>query len=192
MVSLSVPLKCIEAFSRDLTESYVHSETPIERDIYSSAQSHTDLPPDTVFTIVRPLYGLPKRGLHWDPTNTNQHIDSVGMFRTPIDSYGFHRRTNGNLTVIVLLYVYGGRAVRAPEFFDEEERASQKCASKSMKILTTYLSVSNSSNILWGEHRTMKMRKEDKIDQLTCADSEKAFASVRAMIQYIGMNQKNT
>lgn len=55
----------MKMFTRDVTQAYVQSETPFERDVYICTPLEMQLPPNIVLKVVKPLYVIPESDLHW-------------------------------------------------------------------------------------------------------------------------------
>jgi hypothetical protein len=66
---------------RDIIQAYIQSKDELLRTLY--ARPPKDLknvfPPDTIFRIVRPLYGAAESGLYWFKTYHNHHKDKLKM-----------------------------------------------------------------------------------------------------------------
>jgi hypothetical protein len=71
---------------RDITQAYIQSKDKLTCDLYARPpkELRNKFPPDTVFKIVRPLYGAAESGLYWYKTYHNHH---TGKLRMKVSTY---------------------------------------------------------------------------------------------------------
>ena len=67
------------AYIRDISQSYLQSESNFERHVYLEPPQEMHLPKDRVPLVRKPLYGIPESGLHWYLTYHKHHTERLGM-----------------------------------------------------------------------------------------------------------------
>jgi hypothetical protein len=72
---------------RDITQAYVQSTDKLLRTLYAwpPKELQHNFPPDTVFQIVRPLYGAAESGLYWFKTYHAHHREKLHMQTSSYD-----------------------------------------------------------------------------------------------------------
>ncbi|KAI0995259.1 hypothetical protein K3495_g12922 [Podosphaera aphanis] len=75
------------AWLRDITQAYVQSETPLQRQVIAEipVQIRHMFPPNTIMTIIKPLYGLAESGTHWWATYFRHHCEKLLMETSTFD-----------------------------------------------------------------------------------------------------------
>ena len=113
--------------TRDISQAYTQSETPVARDIYAHAPPELGLAPHQILKVVRPLYGLPEAGTHWFRTYTNHHMTKLHMQPSTFDPC-LLATTHGNSHALgfVGLQVDDSLIVGNSLFLAEEERALKR------------------------------------------------------------------
>lgn len=62
-------------FTSDVRQAYTQSETELARAVFIRPPPSLGVPPNHVFRVLRPPYGLPECGLHWFKTYHRHHTD---------------------------------------------------------------------------------------------------------------------
>jgi len=72
---------------RDITQAYVQSTDKLTRTLYARPpkELRESFPSNTIFRVVRPLYGAAESGLYWFKTYHNHHKDKLGMETSSYD-----------------------------------------------------------------------------------------------------------
>lgn len=52
-------------YLRDISQAYVQSTTPLNRQFYIRPPAELGLPRDSILKVIKPLYGVPEAGAHW-------------------------------------------------------------------------------------------------------------------------------
>lgn len=65
--------------TRDVTQAYTQSTSPLSRKIFVRAPKELELPDDMVLSLQCPLYGVPEAGVHWFWTYLKHHKEKLGM-----------------------------------------------------------------------------------------------------------------
>lgn len=147
----------MKSFPRDSTQSYIQSETPLERDVYIFAQDGMILPADTVRKGILPFYGIRESVINWFLRKSTHHVDQIGMFKATIGPFGLVRRNGNNLTGLVVLQLDDIMAICMSEFINKEEEASKKYVVKPRRILHTDATTFNGSNFSQSKEGTIIM-----------------------------------
>lgn len=66
-------------FTRDVSQAYVQSTTPVQRPIFIRPPTSLKLSKDILFRVKKPLYGLPEAGVHWFKTYHAHFTAKLGM-----------------------------------------------------------------------------------------------------------------
>lgn len=75
----------MRVFSLDVTQAYIQTRKPLSRPVYIKVRPEMEFPEDAVLLVVKQLYGIPDRGLHWYITYLEYLVRQLGMFRTRMD-----------------------------------------------------------------------------------------------------------
>lgn len=77
----------VNLYLRDITQAYTQSTTPLTRTIYARPPPELvpEFPPNIVFRVVRPLYGIAEAGIHWFNTYHKHHCNELGMEPSTFD-----------------------------------------------------------------------------------------------------------
>jgi reverse transcriptase-like protein len=72
---------------RDITQAYVQSTSKLSRVIYARPPKDMigELPPNVIFKVIKPLYGIPEAGTHWFGTYHKHHREKLGMGTSTYD-----------------------------------------------------------------------------------------------------------
>jgi hypothetical protein len=72
---------------RDITQAYVQSADKLLRTLYAKPPKELldAFPPNTIFRVVRPLYGAAESGLYWFKTYHNHHKEKLRMKTSSYD-----------------------------------------------------------------------------------------------------------
>lgn len=65
--------KNLAFFTRGISQTYVQSETIVQRLIFVWTPTSMDLSPQTLLRVNRPIYGLPEAEVHWFQTYHDHH-----------------------------------------------------------------------------------------------------------------------
>lgn len=87
---------------RDLTQAYVQSTTTLVHAISARPPKEVlhELPPKTIFKVIRPLYGIPEAGTHWFGTYHKHHREKLFMETSTFDPcLLITKGTDGSLSV---------------------------------------------------------------------------------------------
>lgn len=69
----------LKLFTRDVSQAYTQSSTPINRKIYVRPPAVLRYPSNILLHIIKPLYGIPEAGTHWFLTYMSHHTKKLGM-----------------------------------------------------------------------------------------------------------------
>ena len=77
----------INLILRDITQAYPQSTSHLARPIYARPPREIigELPPGTIFKVMRPLYGIAEAGMHWFNTYHTHHRVKLGMKTSTFD-----------------------------------------------------------------------------------------------------------
>jgi Reverse transcriptase (RNA-dependent DNA polymerase) len=77
----------ITLYLRDITQAYVQSTTTLARVIFARPPKEMiyELPPNSIFKVIRPLYGIPEAGTHWFGTYHKHHREKLLMETSTFD-----------------------------------------------------------------------------------------------------------
>jgi hypothetical protein len=72
---------------RDITQAYIQSTDKLARQLFAKPPKElkSSFPPDTIFQVVRPLYGAAESGLYWYKTYHNHHTGKLRMKTSTYD-----------------------------------------------------------------------------------------------------------
>lgn len=171
-----------------MTQAYSQAPKPLERPVYIKAPVEMGLPEDVVFQAVKPLYGIPERGLHWYMTYLQYHIDKLGMEKTKAYPCLLDKRKDGRPSGLVAFKLDDSLTMGDPDVFREEEESSSTFKSKERMILGKKPMSFNGVQVTRTEDGVITMERKDKIDGLSLPTDDKHFSSRRATVQYIGVN----
>lgn len=90
------------AYTRDISQAYIQSETTLNRSVYVNAPAEMELPSDKLLLVKKPLYGIPESGLHWFMTYHRHHTDHLKMKQTCGDSCVLYKRQTNQLDGITI------------------------------------------------------------------------------------------
>lgn len=65
--------------TRDVAQTYVQRNKTLQRPVYMETPDKMNIPGNVVIQVLRPLYGIPERGLHWYLTYLEYHMEALGM-----------------------------------------------------------------------------------------------------------------
>jgi hypothetical protein len=77
--------KPLSVYLRDISQAYVQSRTPLDRDFFARPPTELGLEPGTILKIIRPLYGVPEAGNHWFQTYHRHHREKLGVVQSTYD-----------------------------------------------------------------------------------------------------------
>lgn len=108
-------------FTSYITQTYVQSDTELERVFYIRAPEEMDLKHRTVTRVVRPLYGIPESSLHWSFKYQIHHTERLGMIRSKADPCVLIERNNWRLKGMNILQVDDTMEIGTQGFFHKEK-----------------------------------------------------------------------
>lgn len=79
LFSLAASLPHVKVFTRDITQAYIQSPTPLERSVYIYAPGELGLSKGTVLHVGNPLCGIAESVLHCYLTYLVLHVERLGM-----------------------------------------------------------------------------------------------------------------
>ena len=85
----------LSLYLRDISQAYVQSRTPLNRDFFVRPPSELEVPDGTILKIVRPLYGVPEAGNHWFQTYHRHHLERLKMRQSTYDPCLLYTNENG-------------------------------------------------------------------------------------------------
>lgn len=189
LLSLTASIPDMQVFTRDVTQAYIQRNKPLQIPVYIEAPKEMGLSEGEVLRVVRPLYGIPESGLHWYLTYLEYHSDKLGMHRATIDPCVMIKRDKGKLKGLVMLQVDDSLRLGSEEFITEEQLAAREFKSKEREFLSNATLDFNGIRI-HNVKNGIRIFQSDKIQKLKTPDSQKSFASIRAMSQYIGVSTR--
>jgi hypothetical protein len=77
-------------YLRNITQAYVQSKTPLNRQFFIRPPSELNLSKDSILRVVKPLYGVPEAGAHWFNTYQKHHKNNLMMIESTFDSCLLH------------------------------------------------------------------------------------------------------
>ncbi len=77
-------------YLRDITQAYVQSKTPLNREFFIRPPPELDLPEGSILKVIKPLYGVPETGTHWFNTYQKHHKGKLSMIESTFDSCLLH------------------------------------------------------------------------------------------------------
>jgi hypothetical protein len=77
-------------YLRDITQAYVQSKTPLNRQFFIRPPSELDLPERSILKVIKPLYGVPEAGAHWFNTYQKHHKNKLSMIESTFDPCLLH------------------------------------------------------------------------------------------------------
>ncbi|KHJ33690.1 hypothetical protein EV44_g3111 [Erysiphe necator] len=75
----------VNLYLRDISQAYVQSSTNLNRIIFVQPPLEVELPPNTVWQVLKPLYGLAEARNHWFSTYHRHHIEKLEMSPSTYD-----------------------------------------------------------------------------------------------------------
>lgn len=93
----------MEAYTREVTQAYIQSKTPLERPVYVRKPDKLGIYPLHVIRVVGLLHKIPESGLHLYLTYLAYHLEVLNIKRSKEDSCVLVYYDNGTLDRLVLL-----------------------------------------------------------------------------------------
>ncbi len=132
-----------KVMSRDVSQAYTQSKSPLKRPIYVQPLPEFGLSDDMVLKVECPLYGIPEAGVHWFVTYQKHHIERLGMqpashdfclLYTPnsIAKYYKNSKTPHGITC---LQTDDTMTLANPSFISLEQKESMRFESKPLQYL---------------------------------------------------------
>ena len=187
-LSIAASLPNMKVYTRDVTQAYIQSRSRLEREVYIRAPKEMELKDGYVLRVIKPLYGIPESGLHWYLTYLAHHLDSLGMKRTRVDPCVLIKGGNNSIDGLIILQVDDSLGFGSDEFLDNEEINSKDIRCKPRTFIGLKDTSFNGINICRTIEGQYKINQTDKIDRLESSTTQKGFASMRALAQYVGVN----
>jgi hypothetical protein len=89
ILALAPSLKNTNIYLRDISQAYVQSTTQLNRDFYvkppKEVKELLQLQEDTIWKVIKPLYGVPEAGNHWFKTYHHHHTEILAMKESTYD-----------------------------------------------------------------------------------------------------------
>lgn len=175
------------SYLRDISQSYVQSDSKIERSIFLRPPKEMGLEPGKLLKAVKPLYGIPESGLHWYLTYVNHHKKALGMKQTKFDPCVLYRRVENKLEGLTTLQVDDSYGFGVKAFLDKEDEKSKKFITKPRINLSAGSKRDfNGFVIEKCENGVCRLQQSEKLSSLRIPTSKEDFVNTRAKIQYIG------
>lgn len=189
LLRLTTSLLGITKFTRDITQAYVQSRTPLEPPAYIKEPAEMRLPEGTVFMVVRPLYGISKSDPHWYLPYLDHHTNQPGIIKTKIDPCFLTRHNSaGESEGIVALQVDDTVAIGIHSVMEEEEEDDRDFKSKERNIPTDNPQTFNGICLRRDKRGAIDVEQEAKIDKLGIPTKPQGVFSHRSMELYIVVN----
>lgn len=94
-------------------------------------------PPNTAFKVIKPLYVIPDRGLHWYSTYLDNHVEKLCMTRATLDPCVLMKHDDdGDLTGMVILQLDDSFEFWTDEFLKQEVESAKAFRGKPRNFLT--------------------------------------------------------
>lgn len=107
------------AFTRDLKQAYVQSETALERNLYLKPPKKIVFGQYAVLKVMHPLHGIPYSGLHWSLTYLDHHTGSLNMHKKKVCPFLLVHHDQ-YLAGIIIMQVDDSFAIVRDAFIEEE------------------------------------------------------------------------
>lgn len=115
-----------ELFSTDVTQAYLQSATPLQREVYIKPGKDFGLGPDKLLKLLRPLYGLADSGDYWGATFSRHITEQLGMTPTIGDAAFFYKNEGGRLVGLTSTYVDDALQAGTSDFSRSVERTEKE------------------------------------------------------------------
>lgn len=142
----------------------------------------------SALTVVKPLYEVPKFGLHRYLAYTINPMEKLGVISSRAHLWLLYKHLAGELNRIVILHVDDSLISGSKIFSVEEELESKSFVSKPWKKLTAQPELLNGLTIWQQKNGTKSINQNEKIEKLKRPESHKEFFSQRALAQDTGVN----
>lgn len=119
-----------ELWSHDITQAYLQSDMPLQRQIFMKPPSDLCLPKEKLLQILKPLYGLAESGDYWNSTNSLHHVHDLGMKQACGDLSLYYRRVHGKLEGISGIVVDDTLQCGTKSFWNLTSRTMERFRSK--------------------------------------------------------------
>lgn len=187
----------IEIFVRDVSQAYVQSSTKISRPIFVKSPSILGSPPDILFRVNCPLYGIPEARNHWFFTYHNYHMRTMNMSPSILDpcflytkegmSIKFRSKTATRGTVCLQT---DDTAYAGNEAFQKLEENARRCFdSKEVELLTPNTTISFNGRLIHFDGTNYIIKRPNQIQKMSCRDPKaftvEEFVSKRARGSYV-------
>jgi hypothetical protein len=90
ILALAACISDCHLYLRDITQAYVQSKTPLNRQFFIRSSRELDLPKNSILRVIKPLYGVPEAGAHWFNTYQKHHKDKLSMVESTFDPCLLH------------------------------------------------------------------------------------------------------
>ena len=107
---------------RDISQAYTQSSTDLQRDVLLRIpkELQSRYPSDTVFRVIKPLYGLAEAGLHWFVTYQKHHREHLDCIQSSYDPCLLLSKI-GSSFGIVAMQTDDTLNLGEPEFIEKEQ-----------------------------------------------------------------------
>lgn len=183
--------------TRDVSQANVQSTSKIRRQIFVLPPRILGFPPDVLFRVNRPLYGIPEAGIHWYKTYHTYHKHDLKMSPSVYDPCLLSTKaslaiTSGSRSTprgIVCLKTDDTAYIGNKAFFKLEEQKHTKFDSKEAQLLTSHSSIKFNGAVLSQQKNRLFLSQPDHIRNLNKLDetnfTSEEFVTERARGSYI-------
>ena len=88
-----------------MSQVFLQSDKLLESEIFIKPPAHIQTPPDTVYRVLKPLYGIAQAQDLWDQTIVGYHVKDMDMDPTRADPLFLLRIRDGQLIGVCLIWV---------------------------------------------------------------------------------------
>lgn len=169
-----------ELFSTDVTQAYLQSATPLQREVYIKPGKDFGLGSDKLLKLLRPLYGLADSGDYWGATFSQHITKELGMEPTIGDSAFFYKNDGGRLVGMTTTYVDDALQAGTPGFSKLVEKTEKEFECKPREYDRTTF-VGKRINRCDDGFTIDQSQYVDRLKMLKASD-EKGFKSLRAKL----------
>lgn len=161
-------------YTLDVTQEYIQSHTPLERDPYIPAPSEMRLEAERVLCVVKLLNIIPESGLHRYLTYLAHYLEVLQMDRNQEDPCVLIRRDMGEMDGLVLLKVYDSLGIGTQTFWANKEEASIVFRRNHWILISTTLTSLNDL-IIAHKEEVLDNTQAYRIRRFTTVTTEKSF-----------------
>lgn len=93
----------MKAYTRDITQAYVQSDSNLERTIYLKPPQEVNIATVEVLKAVEPLCSIAESGRHCYLTYIDDDLRGLGIERPPVDPFLLCKRAKSGLRGLLIL-----------------------------------------------------------------------------------------